>query len=334
MGLSKFSGLRAGRAWNLASYRLAYLLISSVERYYLTDWRKAEGMPPRRLESTPCNQINGHRVPVLYAMSPLLMPRPLEWDESIHMTGFWLDEEHADYTPPPDLAAFLAKEPKPVYIGFGSMTSGDMGATLRIVLVENLRRTTQDAADEPELTLFDTFDGLDELDAVERLLGQHRQRPSHRVAPAHTDDRAGEQQQDEAALPVTPVQRNSEDVRKHQDGQHQADDLFGGHDERHQRRGQRARGSTQPALRQPHEEGDGGSDDNEDGCEFDHRLLCGSFCGGDIVMTPPRHESRNAHAAPHDCQFMTICSLQPGPACSWRSQLPARNRTAISLHPL
>lgn len=35
------------------------------------------------------------------------------------------------------------------------------------VLIENLRRTTKDAADEPELTLFDTFDGLDELDAVE-----------------------------------------------------------------------------------------------------------------------------------------------------------------------
>lgn len=35
------------------------------------------------------------------------------------------------------------------------------------VLVENLRRTTKDATDEPELTLFDTFDGLDELDAVE-----------------------------------------------------------------------------------------------------------------------------------------------------------------------
>lgn len=35
------------------------------------------------------------------------------------------------------------------------------------VLIENLRRTTKDATDEPELTLFDTFDGLDELDAVE-----------------------------------------------------------------------------------------------------------------------------------------------------------------------
>ncbi|SMO72725.1 site-specific DNA-methyltransferase [Propioniciclava tarda] len=35
------------------------------------------------------------------------------------------------------------------------------------VLVENLRRTTERAEDEPELTLFDAFDGLDELDAVD-----------------------------------------------------------------------------------------------------------------------------------------------------------------------
>ncbi len=35
------------------------------------------------------------------------------------------------------------------------------------VLIENLRQTSRDAKDEPELTLFDTFDGLDELDAVE-----------------------------------------------------------------------------------------------------------------------------------------------------------------------
>jgi adenine-specific DNA-methyltransferase len=35
------------------------------------------------------------------------------------------------------------------------------------VLVENLRRTAERSQGEPELTLFDTFDGLDELDAVE-----------------------------------------------------------------------------------------------------------------------------------------------------------------------
>lgn len=35
------------------------------------------------------------------------------------------------------------------------------------VLIENLRRTSQQPQDEPELTLFDTFDGLDDLDSVD-----------------------------------------------------------------------------------------------------------------------------------------------------------------------
>ena len=131
--ISSAPGLRAGKVWNRATYTLAYLLISTLEVYYLTDWRKAQGMPPRKLESTPCNYMNGHPVPVLYAMSPLLMPRPAEWDEHIHMTGFWLGERECDYTPSPELEAFLSAEPKPIYIGFGSMTSGDTGEMLSIV---------------------------------------------------------------------------------------------------------------------------------------------------------------------------------------------------------
>lgn len=35
------------------------------------------------------------------------------------------------------------------------------------VIIENLRRTTEHPEDEPELTLFDTFDGLDELELVD-----------------------------------------------------------------------------------------------------------------------------------------------------------------------
>lgn len=131
--ISSAPGLRAGKVWYRATYSLAYLLISTLELYYLTDWRKKQGMPPRKLESAPRNLMNGHPVPVLYAMSPLLLPRPAEWDEHIHMTGFWLDEQESDYTPPPALEAFVNAEPKPVYIGFGSMTSGDMGETLAIV---------------------------------------------------------------------------------------------------------------------------------------------------------------------------------------------------------
>lgn len=133
--ISSAPGLNAGKAWYLTSYRLAYLLVSAIEQHYLADWRREQGMPPRKLESTPVNRIASHRVPVLYAMSPLLMPRPADWGPHIHMTGFWLDDEDgSDYQPSPELAAFLAGEPKPVYIGFGSMTSGDMGKTLAVVM--------------------------------------------------------------------------------------------------------------------------------------------------------------------------------------------------------
>ncbi len=132
--ISSAPGLRAGKAWNLISYRLAYLIVSTLEQHFLTDWRKQEGMPRRRLESTPCNMLNGHRVPVLYAMSPLLLPRPTDWDEHIYMTGFWLPERLDQFTPSPALKAFLAVKPKPVYIGFGSMTSGDMAEMREIVL--------------------------------------------------------------------------------------------------------------------------------------------------------------------------------------------------------
>jgi len=132
--ISAAPGQRAGKAWNRLTYPVAYLIISAMELLYLSDWREAHGMRPRKLSSRPHDLINGHRVPVLYAMSPLLMARPPTWREHIHMTGFWLNDEKREYAPDPKLEAFLLKGSKPVYIGFGSMTSGDMGETLEIVL--------------------------------------------------------------------------------------------------------------------------------------------------------------------------------------------------------
>jgi len=132
--ISAAPGQRAGKAWNRISYPLAYLIISAMELLYVSDWRKAHGMRPRKLSARPDYLINGHRVPVLYAMSPLLMSRPPTWGEHIHMTGFWLNDEKREFTPDPMLEDFLARGSKPIYIGFGSMTSGDMGETLEIVL--------------------------------------------------------------------------------------------------------------------------------------------------------------------------------------------------------
>lgn len=91
-------------------------------------------MRPRKIRPYPDYEVNGWHMPVLYAMSPLLVPRPTEWDEHIHMTGFWTDPTPTDYEPSPALEQFLSHGEKPVYIGFGSMVSGDMDQTLEIVL--------------------------------------------------------------------------------------------------------------------------------------------------------------------------------------------------------
>ena len=127
-------GLKMGKAWNTVSYKMGYALINTLEWHYLSDWRSEEGMKSKKISMSPDYYINGHKIPVLYAISPLLVPRAPEWDEHIHMTGFWTDPEPCEYEPEPSLVRFLEEGEKPVYIGFGSMVSSDMGQTLDIVL--------------------------------------------------------------------------------------------------------------------------------------------------------------------------------------------------------
>ncbi len=80
----------------------------------------------------------------LIGCSPQVIPRPADWPDHAHMTGFWLTDEGAGWTPPDDLAAFLEGGPPPVYVGFGSMISRDMDAVTTTVL-EALARTGQRA---------------------------------------------------------------------------------------------------------------------------------------------------------------------------------------------
>jgi len=127
-------GQKVGWMWNLASYRLGHLLVSAMEKYYLTEWREKHGMTKRKLSTVPQYELYGHIVPLLYAISPLIMPRPAEWSENIHMTGYWLGKTDLDFTPTPQMQAFLDSGEKPVYIGFGSMVNAEMKETLDVVL--------------------------------------------------------------------------------------------------------------------------------------------------------------------------------------------------------
>lgn len=122
-----------GSLWNRFSYRVGYLLISVLERRYLTAWRKEHGVSVRRIRTKPDYDCYGHRVPAIYATSPMLMPRPDCWDEKIYMSGFWWEHNPQPFEPSQELLDFISNGDKPIYIGFGSMVSGDMSDTFRIV---------------------------------------------------------------------------------------------------------------------------------------------------------------------------------------------------------
>lgn len=71
--------------------------------------------------------------------SPAVFPRPWDWDDGLHMAGYWFLDEDPDWQPDADLRAFLDAGEPPVYIGFGSMTPKNPEAATREI-IEGVRR--------------------------------------------------------------------------------------------------------------------------------------------------------------------------------------------------
>jgi sterol 3beta-glucosyltransferase len=72
-------------------------------------------------------------VPTLLATSPLVTPPPGDWPGNICQTGFWFDDSPV-WDPPADLSEFLAAGAPPVFVGFGSMSSADPNADVRLMM--------------------------------------------------------------------------------------------------------------------------------------------------------------------------------------------------------
>lgn len=122
-----------GRLYNRASYQMADSWIWAFLRERINDWRwRVLGLPP--VDSAPFDLIRQQQTPILYAFSPLVLPRPAEWGAAVHVTGYWFLPTPAQWKPSPALAAFLNEGVPPVYVGFGSMANRDSPHTARIVM--------------------------------------------------------------------------------------------------------------------------------------------------------------------------------------------------------
>ena len=73
-------------------------------------------------------------IPSLYGFSEHVLPKPADWDDNQHITGYWFLEPLADWQPASELLQFLESGPPPVYVGIGSMTLGDSENNTRLIL--------------------------------------------------------------------------------------------------------------------------------------------------------------------------------------------------------
>ncbi|CAD0101164.1 unnamed protein product [Aureobasidium mustum] len=73
------------------------------------------------------------RVPYTYCWSPALIPKPKDWGNQISIAGFYFLSLASNFTPPPDLKAFLDAGPPPVYIGFGSIVLDDPNGMTKLI---------------------------------------------------------------------------------------------------------------------------------------------------------------------------------------------------------
>ena len=78
--------------------------------------------------------------PMLYGISPSLLPKPADWPSNAYMCGQWV-HPISNWVPPRSLDEFLAAGDAPIYIGFGSMVGFDRNALFdSIIAAVNGRR--------------------------------------------------------------------------------------------------------------------------------------------------------------------------------------------------
>ncbi|KAK6612131.1 glycosyltransferase family 28 domain-containing protein [Botrytis cinerea] len=125
---------------NFVSYALVEMMTWQGLGDVINRFReRALGLDPISLIWAP-GMLSRLRVPYTYCWSPALIPKPKDWGKHISISGFYFLSLASSYTPEPDLAAFLADGPPPVYIGFGSIVVDDPNAMTTLIF-EAVKKT-------------------------------------------------------------------------------------------------------------------------------------------------------------------------------------------------
>ena len=127
------------------SYRLAEQIVWQLFRPLINRWRQQTLRLPRIPFWGYFDEMYERRVPILNGFSAHVVPRPSDWGDHIHITGYWFPEpEEEGWQPPDELCRFIEAGEPPVFIGFGSMPVRQPERTTSMIL-EALKQSGQRA---------------------------------------------------------------------------------------------------------------------------------------------------------------------------------------------
>ncbi|MBN2086030.1 MAG: glycosyltransferase family 1 protein [Anaerolineales bacterium] len=108
--------------------RMTHVLFNNIFRHgggllYNQVRRSHPDMPP--LTGWPFSPQSGRVTPLLFGFSEQVVPRPADWPDWAHITGYWQLDPPGEGAIPAELYRFLERGAPPVFIGFGSYSSQD-----------------------------------------------------------------------------------------------------------------------------------------------------------------------------------------------------------------
>lgn len=124
-----------GGRYNYLTHELymhvGWLFVSSL----LNNWRtKSLNLSPWKTMHAFIETLGDDKTPWLYSYSPQVLPKPSDWSEHLHVTGYCILDPQPDWQPTSELEYFLQSGPPPVYIGFGSMSEKNPERLTRIAV--------------------------------------------------------------------------------------------------------------------------------------------------------------------------------------------------------
>lgn len=129
-----FPNLKLGSWYNQLSY---WVLHKGYHQYddVVNEFRQEVlGLGKYPKSTSPIQMADGSPIPVLHGYSELVWPRPSDWPDTTHITGYWFLDPQDGWQPPAELMAFLEAGEAPVYVGFGSMAVRNPGRMANIII--------------------------------------------------------------------------------------------------------------------------------------------------------------------------------------------------------